>query len=481
VAGRAVNPERELERRIADYFYDPLGFVYFAFDWDSPPLSETGGPDEWQIDVLNLIGQQLKHEDANDQMPVKISVSSGHGIGKSAEMCWIILWWMSTRPKSPIVVTANTGDQLEQKTWRELAVWHERAINAHWFEHTATAFYAKEDKKRWRANATVWNEDRPAAFAGTHDRSGAGVLYLFDEASEIPPSIFETSEGAMTDPGALWVIFGNPTSPTGPFVDTFKKDSPWLSRKIDSRTCRLPNKKLLEQWEKLHGEDSDFFRVRVRGEFPRQSAQNFIGVQMVDDAMARTREECSDEGPAIMGVDIARAGQNMNCAVLRKGRQVKEIRRWSAPDTTQTVEMIARLEAEWRPDAVVVDGAGVGGPVIDRLRHERNFKVIEEQGGRMADDKEKFANRKSELWYRMKEFLVYGMLPPDEGLKRELISVTYDHNAKDQLVIASKKETVKKMRASPDAADALSLTFGPKVRPKSWDSPVLRARLGTIA
>lgn len=478
---RAVNPEREIEKRMAEFFYDPLGFVYYAYDWDTAPLDELGGPDTWQRDILQTIGDQLKAQDMGNKMPVKISVSSGHGIGKSALMCWITQWWMSTRPKTPVVVTANTGDQLEQKTWRELAIWHERLINSHWFEHTATSFYAKEDKKRWKANATVWNEDRPAAFAGTHDRSGGGVLYLFDEASEIPISIFETSDGAMTDPGALWVIFGNPTSPTGPFADTFKPNSPWISRKIDSRTCALPNKELIKQWETLHGEDSDFFRVRVRGEFPRTAATNFIGVQMVDDAMARTPEDVSTDGPRILGVDIARSGSNFNVAVLRQGRRMIEYRRWQAPDTSQTCQRIVGLERELRPDAIIVDGAGVGGGVVDRLRDEFNLKVIEVNGGTLADEKEKYANKKSEMWALMKEWLVTGCLPYDEQLKRELIGVSYDINNRNQLILATKKEVFKKMRASPDIADALSLTFGAKVRPKSWDAPRLRAKLGTIA
>jgi hypothetical protein len=478
---RKLNPEREIELRMAEFFYDPLGFVYYAFDWDSAPLDETGGPDTWQIDILTSIGENLKAQDQGAKMPVKLAVSSGHGIGKSALMCWIILWWMSTRPKTPVVVTANTGDQLETKTWRELSVWHERLINAHWFEHTATTFYAKEDKKRWRANALVWNEDRPAAFAGTHDRSGGGVLYLFDEASEIPYNIFETSDGAMTDPGALWVIFGNPTRPSGPFFDAFKPKSPWLSRKIDSRTCRLPNKELIAQWERLHGQDSDFFRVRVRGEFPRTTASNFIGLQLVEDAMARSLEQVQVEGPRILGVDIARSGQNFNVAVLRQGRAVLEVREWSAPDTSETVGRIVNLEAELQPDAIIIDGAGVGGPVIDRLRDERNLKCIEINGGTSADDKERYANKKSEMYALLKEWLPHARLPWDDQLKRELTAIPYEINGKNQLVLATKKEVFKAIRQSPDRADALSLTFGAKVRPKSWDGPVLRARLGTIA
>lgn len=477
----AVNPDREIEKRISEFFYDPLGYVYYAFEWGVPPLEEIGGPDEWQKDILHAIGHNLKAQDQGDKLPVKIAVSSGHGIGKSALMCWIILWWMSTRPNSPVVVTANTGDQLETKTWRELSVWHQRAINAHWFEHTATTFYAKEEKKLWKANALVWNEDRPAAFAGTHDRSGAGVLYLFDEASEIPYIIFETAEGAMTDPGACWLMFGNPTEPSGPFYDAFKKNSPWITRKIDSRTCALPNKALIKQWQDVHGEDSDFFRIRVRGEFPRQSASNFIGIEMVEKAMARDEADVSDEGPKILGVDIARSGTNFNVAVLRQGRVVKGIWEWQAPDTTQTCERIVALERELSPDAIIIDGGGVGGGVIDRLRSERNLTIIDVNGGERASDPERFANKKSEMWSMMKDFIHHGKLPRDEGLKRELVAVSYDIDRKNRLVIASKKEVFKTLRASPDKADALSLTFGAKVRPKSWDSPILRARMGTMA
>lgn len=475
--------EARLVKKCQEYFYDPLGFVMWAFDWNKPPLNELGGPDEWQRDVMRILGNELRKQDQGDQLPAKIAIASGHGIGKTAFMSMIIIWWMSTRPRANIVVTANTGDQLETKTWRELGLWHERAINAHWFEHTATAFFAKEDKKKWRANALVWSSDRPAAFAGTHDRTGAGVLYLFDEASEIPYNIYETSEGAMTDPGAGWLMFGNPTTPSGPFFDIFdKKNSGWITKKIDSRTCALPNKKLINQWRDLHGEDSDFFKVRVRGEFPAEALHTFIGQRMVDEAMERDPEEVHDEGALMMAVDVARSGNNMNVAVLRRGRRLLNIKKWSGKNTVETSRYVSELYDEWAPDALVVDGSGVGGGVVDMLRDQRNLPVIEFNGAERADEHEKYANKKSEVWYLMKEWISHAKLPADDQLRRELLAVTYSEDKKGRLQIASKKEVFAKLRTSTDISDAITMTFAVKVQPKSWSSgKPLRANIGTIA
>ena len=95
---------------IADRYYDdPVGYVRDVIGAD---------PDTWQSDVLNDV--------VVDQ---RSAVASGHGIGKTALIAWLIHWFMATRPDPQIVVTANTKNQLDSKTWRELAKWNKQASN----------------------------------------------------------------------------------------------------------------------------------------------------------------------------------------------------------------------------------------------------------------------------------------------------------------------------------------------------------------
>ena len=193
-----------LEEAIAEFMTDPLGFVNAVFPWGEGELVGESGPDTWQAGVLSDIGQQCLTLDH----ALQYAVASGHGVGKTALIAWIILWFMSTRPHPQIVVTANTKSQLQTKTWRELSRWHKRAINAHWFDWQATSFKYKAHPETWTANAIPWSANNSEAFAGTHE---AHVLVIYDEASAIDDVIWEVTEGAMTTPGAMWIAFGNPT------------------------------------------------------------------------------------------------------------------------------------------------------------------------------------------------------------------------------------------------------------------------------
>jgi hypothetical protein len=110
------------------------------------------------------------------------------------------------------------------------------------------------------------------------------------EASAIPDLIWETTEGALTDEQTeiLWLVCGNPTRNNGRFRECFGRyRHRWIRRQVDSRNARITNKQQIAQWITDYGEDSDFVRVRVKGEFPRASSMQFIASDMVEAAMAR--------------------------------------------------------------------------------------------------------------------------------------------------------------------------------------------------
>ena len=143
------SPDLELARDMGGFFHDPEGFVLYAFPWGQGDLAEYDGPDEWQRELLHDLGQGC----LTAQEAIRLATVSGHGIGKSALVAWIILWAMSTRPHLAGVVTANTASQLEDKTWRELSIWYKRAINQHWFKWTATKFYQVDHPETWFVSA----------------------------------------------------------------------------------------------------------------------------------------------------------------------------------------------------------------------------------------------------------------------------------------------------------------------------------------
>lgn len=455
---QAVDPKHEqsLLRLVEEGATDPLLFVTAVYPWgkEGTSLQDQEGPDEWQQDVLDQIARgSLTMNEA-----VQIAVSSGHGIGKTALVAWIIHWFMSTRPHPQIVVTANTQNQLNGKTWRELAKWHKLASNKHWFTWTATKFFHKKHPETWFAQAVPWSENNSEAFAGTHEEH---VLVVFDEASAISDTIWEVAEGAMTTPGAMWIAFGNPTRNTGRFRECFGKFAHrWETRKVDSRTAKMTNKKQLAQWESDYGEDSDFFRIRVRGEFPRAGDRQFISTSVCFEAVSRYADESNAVNPLVMGVDCARYGDDQSVIILRRGRKVESIRRFRNLDTMQLAAVAAGMINAHRPDTTFVDGGGLGAGVVDRLK-QMGHPVIDVIAAAAPDEENKDTclNKRAEMWLRMKDWLETADIPHDQELIDELCSVEYFHNGRDKLQLEKKSDMKKRGQPSPDSADALAMTF----------------------
>lgn len=420
------------------YAKDPVRFVREVLGAD---------PDQWQIDFLQSIRDNAR-----------TACKSGHGVGKSTGIAWAILWFISTRPNPQIVVTANTKHQLDGKTWRELSKWHMRARNRTWFEKTATKFFLKDARETWFCSAIPWSENKPEAFAGLHEKH---VLVLFDEASGIPAVIWETCEGAMTTTGARWAVVGNPTRNDGAFAECFgKMKHRWNPITVDSRTSKFTDKAQIEQWLQDYGEDSDFFRVRVRGELPKQSGDQFISYDDVRLCL-EYKSEAYESFPLIFGVDVARFGDDQNVICMRRGRKVLGLIKWRGIDGMQTAARIVEAFEKHKPSMVFVDGGGVGGPIIDRVRMligDRN--VVEVNFGSSASDDQAFANKRAEMWSTMREALRAGLeLPNDAELTEELTGPLYKFDARQRLLLERKEDMKSRGLASPDNADALALTY----------------------
>ena len=455
--------EIALREQIAKFYADPLGFVLFAYPWGEPgtDLANQSGPDDWQRRILKRIGEEIN----NGTGPIRIAISSGHGIGKTALVAWINHWFISTRAFPSIVDTANTKDQLEAKTWRELAIWINRAINKHWFTHTATKLFLNEHPETWFAKAQPWSKERSEAFAGTHAEH---VLLVFDEASAIDDIIWQVAEGALTTPGAIFLAFGNPTRNSGRFFECFNKlRHRWITEKIDSRTAKMTDKGLINQWIEDYGEDSDYVRVRVRGEFPRASSMQFISTELVEQAEKRKYDSSSYVfAPIIIGVDVARFGDDSSVLAIRQGLKLHELVRYRELDTMQLAAQVIEFEDLYQADQVFVDVVGVGAGVLDRGR-QLGRQWIGVGGAETPTDK-KYANKSAECWGLMRDALKDGLsIPVDDQLKTDMISREYGYNAKNQIQLEKKEDMKRRGLSSPDNADATSITYAYPVTKKT--------------
>ncbi|MCF8533389.1 MAG: terminase [Reyranella sp.] len=447
----------------ARWTYDPFGFATEAL---------KAVPDDWQREVLQEIGGGL----ATPDEAVRIAVASGHGVGKSALVAWILLWAIGTRQDTRGVVTANTETQLRTKTWAEVAKWLREWNYREWFDFTATSLASRVigHGPTWRLDLVPWSPTNAEAFAGLHNQSRRTIV-VFDEASAIPDVIWDTTEGALTDKDTelLWLVFGNPTRNTGRFRECFARFAHrWRGRQVDSRNVGITNKAQLQRWVDDYGEDSDFVRVRVRGVFPRAGSMQFIDADTIEEAARREIAVDADE-PLVVGVDVARFGDDRSVIYPRRGRDAR-----SRPavvlrgvDLMTLAGKVVEVAAQYRADAIFVDEGGLGGGVVDRLRQLQAPNVIgvnfagRPDGWAPEGTGPLYANKRAEIWGRLRDWLKAGAITDDPALAQDLGSLEYGYDARNAIQLERKEDMKKRGLASPDLGDALALTFAQPVHP----------------
>lgn len=475
--------EQELFAKILSFKYDPEGYARYAFPWGTPktPLERFKGPRQWQCKEFQKIKTQLESNRLLINMgltplPIYLAISSGRGPGKSAFLAMIDMWVMSCWIGGTSITTANTETQLRSRTMAELGKWHTMAINRHWFTKSSmslrpSAWFAelietqlKIDTQYYYAEGQSWSEENPDAFAGAH--SQIAMVLKFDEASGIPDPIWTVSEGFFTDLAELrlWIVISNPRRNTGQFFECFHKDAEfWDSVHIDSRTVEGIDPSVYQRIAEKHGEDDDVTRVEVKGQFPRTGSNQFIGREVAQDAAIRDIEHDSS-APLLMGVDVARYGDDESVVRFRQGRDARSIPpvRFKGLSTMQLAAEVAALIDKYQPHGVFVDGGGVGGGVVDRLK-QLGYRVIEVQSGASADNKEKYLNKRVEMWGELRDWLIVGAIDDHDQLIQDLTGPEYEVVLKGQVKLETKDSMKKRGLASPNDADALGLTFAQPV------------------
>jgi hypothetical protein len=461
----APGEDLSLTDAVALTWNDPLAFVYLNWEWGVGPLAGQDGPDKWQIDVLNTIAKHIE-QGGNAAEGLQIAVASGHGIGKTALIAWIVIWFIAVHPNPQIIVTANTMRQLSGKTWREVAKWNKVGRCNSWFKWTATQFYRVGHADTWKAEAIPWSKERSVAFQGAHEKY---ILIIYDEAAIIDDSIWEATEGAMTTAGAMWIVFGNPNLNTGRFRECFGKfKHRWIHKQIDSRTAKMADRRQIQKWIEDYGEDSDFVRVRVKGQFPRAASNQLISSELVE--LAKQRRKPSEEElagwPKLLGVDVARDGDDQSVICFRQHNYMKIIKRYRERDTMQLAALVAEQVRELGIDHIFVDVVGIGAGVVDRLR-QMGFSVFAVVSGETALQDDRYFNKRAECWVQMRDWLkAGGCLEDDQELTDDLIGPQYGYDERERYQIERKKDMKKRGLASPDSGDALAFTFAEPVAQK---------------
>lgn len=390
------------------------------------------------------------------------SVRSGHGIGKSTVIAVLALWFPLTHYDSKTVITANSQDQLKTNNWPELrkqAAYLPEALRKQLQIDEERMYVAATPEMAFVVRRTA-SKSNPEALAGIHAKH---VLYLIDEASGIEDIVFETAQGSLSTEGAIACMFSNPTRGSGFFYETHHKlRTRWRTMQVSSED--VPRARgHIEDIILAYGKGSNKYRVRVQGEFPSADDDTVIPLAWVEAAIDRDVIELPYL--PIWGVDVARYGDDASALAKRQANRLLEpVKIWHNKDTMQLTGIIHAefygTHEDRRPKEILIDVIGIGSGVVDRCR-ELGLPV---RGINVAESNpthDLCMRLRDELWWKGREWFESKdcSIPNDPTLISELVVPTYDHHSSGRIVVESKKDLKKRGVPSPNAADALLLTF----------------------
>lgn len=392
----------------------------------------------------------------------RVSVRSGHGVGKSALEAWTVLWYLMTHFPSKIPCTAPTAHQLYDILWAEISKWHQVMRERHgplaaWIEKSSERVWLAQTPQEAFAVARTSRPEQPEALQGFH---ADNLLFVIDEASGVPDSVFEVAEGALSTPGAYVLMAGNPTRMSGYFYDSHHKmRESWATLRVNAEDVPTVSRDYIADMAKRYGTDSSIYRVRVLGEFAG-TEDGVIPLELVEPAIKR---DVVPFGDVVWGVDVARFGGDRTALAKRRGNALMEpITSWQGKDLMQTTGM---LKAEYdavhkKPVTIFVDSIGLGAGVVDRGR-ELGLPVVGVNVAESPSVGERYNRLRDELWFKAREWFAGRdvTMPEDEALVAELTLPSYKVLSSGKIQVESKDEMKRRGVTSPDLADAFCLTF----------------------
>ena len=399
----------------------------------------------------------------------RVSIRSGHGTGKSTLFSWIALWGLCCFWDVKIPATAPTAHQLSDILWPEIEKWRARML-----EPWRSAVIIKSDKITLEGTpgfvaARTGRKENPEALQGFHAEH---MIFLIDEASGIPEVVFEVARGALSTEGARILMAANPTRLTGYFYNSHHKNRDlWTRFQFSCLDSPRVSPTYAREIADEYGEDSDMYRVRVLGEFPHASVSQFMPGDVVEAAMGKhLREDMYGFAPIVIGVDVAMFGGDRSVIFLRQGLYSNILYqvRGNTPETLAA--HAARLYDEHKADALIVDATGVGEAVMSSLRLMNRSPIAFYAGERSLLPN--CVNRRTEVWYKMREWLKSGgAIPDDSDLRDDLVGPEFQYTAgSSKIQLERKQDMAKRGLASPDLADALAVTFGAEVQAKRMNA-----------
>ena len=419
---------------------------------------------------FNATPQQEMILKALSKKNARVSVASGHGVGKTAlaALAIDIMLWLYDDVK--VLCTAPSKDQLKDFIWKYCRdhISKMKPVNQAMFNWT-TSHIEMIDKpeltsKRF-ALAKTANKDNPEALQGGH---GGHVLFVIDEATGVSDPIFGPMEGAMTGDDCRVLMISNPTRTNGYF---FRSQQPNMKHRWEQFTLSCVDSPIVNPtyWQNLkedYGEDSNYYRIKVLGLFPKTEDDALIPREWIEDAIGR---EIAANGELIAGADVGSTGDN-SAITIRKGQVIIHIESFHIADTMLTAGKFAEILKAKHCRKINIDAAGIGLGVAHRLR-ELGFDVTCINAQESSPYKDTFVRLRDQLWWTAREFFESKICSISDTIDRETIdklveelsSMHWETTSAGKKQMEPKHTRMKdrdagrknKMKHSPNIADSL--------------------------
>lgn len=417
------------------------------------------------------------------------SVKAGHGVGKSRLVAVLICWWIDTRaPDVFVASTAPSQKQIGAIVWREVRAIKDLIERRHkegLVSHVLPGYITADNEWKMPGGTILGFGRKPPdnkeddSFQGIHAEY---VLSVGDEAIGLSEDMIDALGNITSNENSRRILIANPTNPGSHFAKIFKENTgAWSLHTISvldspnftDEKYKMPKKALdkltgtqyVEDKKLEYGEDTPRYKARVLGEFAWDMGDTLIKPEHIAVAYD-TDFIVLEEAPIILGCDIARFGKDYNVIYKQESGQVRHYESWS--HQTRLTEVAARIHKaalDTHASEVRIDGAGIGGGVVDILLSydpkDVPYTIIAMNPAGASPDRKKWHNARAYWWDKFRLDLIEGHIDLDnkdehaEKLEDELLSVEYKFNAMSAgLVIESKDDMRKRGQKSPDYADA---------------------------
>lgn len=479
IAADREKRRRFFKQRVPMYRKDPVLYAREVLRFE---------PDGWQQEALMDLADNPK-----------VSIKSGQGVGKTGMEAVALLWFLTCFPYPRVVATAPTRQQLHDVLWAEIDKWMSRSpLLNEILKWTKTYVYMKGNEKRWFAVART--ATKPENMQGFHEDN---MLFIIDEASGVADPIMEAILGTLSGTNNKLLMCGNPTKTSGAFYDSHTRDRKlYRCHTVSSMDSTRTNKENIDSLVRKYGWNSKVVRVRVRGEFPNQEDDVFIGLDLIESCGSKIYELPKERmhPQIIFGVDVARFGDDETVIYRNTRGKLKIAAKHRGQDLmatcgyiVQQYKKIIREFPEYEGRIYVnIDDTGLGGGVTDRLREikreqglSRMFIIPINAAEKIETDTytgkeaaEHYNNLTTHMWATLKDLLENKdiEIEDDDETFAQLSSRKYRMASNGKLELERKEDMKKRGLDSPDRADAAALSvYLGKIKKYTGSAPSKKA------